>query len=38
MCSGGVRSWFSGSWYDGGAVSYINRVQTALAHRTWLGY
>jgi alkylhydroperoxidase family enzyme len=22
----------------GGAVSYINRVQTALAHRAWLGY
>ena len=35
---GCVGSWYSGSWYDSGAVNYINAVQTALAQRTWLGY
>lgn len=35
---GCVGSWFSGNWYDSGAVNYINAVQTALAQRTWLGY
>jgi hypothetical protein len=35
---GCVGSWFSGSWYDAGAVNYIHNVQTALAQRTWLGY
>ena len=35
---GCVGSWFSGSWYDSGAVGYINNVQTALAQRVWLGY
>lgn len=35
---GCVGSWFSGSWYDSGAVTYIGNVQTALAQRTWLGY
>ena len=35
---GCVGSWYSGSWYDAGAVTYINEVQAALANRTWLGY
>jgi hypothetical protein len=35
---GCVGSWFSGDWYDSGAVNYIHNVQEALAERTWLGY
>ena len=35
---GCVGSWFSGNWYDSGAVNYIDNVQTALAQRVWLGY
>lgn len=35
---GCVGSWFSGGWYDSSAVDYIHDVETALAHRTWLGY
>ena len=35
---GCVGSWYSGSWYDSGAVNYIHNVQLALAQRTWLGY
>jgi hypothetical protein len=35
---GCVGSWFSGAWYDSGAVNYIHNVQTALNQRTWLGY
>lgn len=35
---GCVGSWYSGAWYDSGAVNYINNVQLALAQRTWLGY
>jgi hypothetical protein len=35
---GCVGSWFSGGWYDSGAVSYIDNVRTALAQRSWLGY
>jgi hypothetical protein len=35
---GCVGSWYSGDWYDSGAVNYIHNVQTALAQRTWLGY
>jgi len=35
---GCVGAWFSGSWYDSGAVRYIGLVTTALAQRTWEGY
>jgi hypothetical protein len=35
---GCIGSWYSGDWYDSGAVNYIHNVQTALAQRTWLGY
>jgi hypothetical protein len=35
---GCVGAHFSGGWYDSGAVSYINQVQTTLAQRTWLSY
>jgi hypothetical protein len=32
---GAVGSWFSGSWYDAGAISYIADVQTHLANEPW---
>jgi hypothetical protein len=32
-----VGSWYSGSWYDSGAVTHIDDVQTVLAQRAWLG-
>jgi hypothetical protein len=35
---GCVGSWFSGSWYDSGAVDYIKRVKNALEQRTWTRY
>jgi hypothetical protein len=35
---GCVGSWFSGGWYDAGAVTYINRVKTLHANKTWLSY
>jgi hypothetical protein len=35
---GCVGSWYSGNWYDSGAVTYINNVRNALAQRVWLGY
>jgi hypothetical protein len=35
---GCVGSWYSGSWYDAGAVTYIQKVKTALARRTWRGF
>ncbi len=33
---GCIGRWFSGGWYDQGAVDYIQKVQTALANKTWL--
>lgn len=33
---GCLGRWFSGSWYDQGAVDYISQVKTALADKTWL--
>jgi hypothetical protein len=30
--------WYSGYWYDSGAVSYIQRVQSALNSRAWQSY
>jgi autotransporter family porin len=35
---GCVGSWFSGGWYDAGALTYINRVKTLHANKTWLSY
>jgi len=35
---GCVGSWFSGSWYDAGAVDYIKRVKNALEQRVWTRY
>jgi hypothetical protein len=32
---GCVGSWFSGNWYDTGAVNYINSVKSHLARQTW---
>jgi hypothetical protein len=33
---GCVGAWFSGSWYDSGAQSYISDVKGHLANRDWL--
>jgi hypothetical protein len=33
---GCIGDWFSGSWYDGGAISYIQDVQNNLASKAWL--
>ena len=32
---GCVGAWYSGRWYDPGAVSYISKVQSYLAQRIW---
>lgn len=34
---GCMGQWFSGGWYDAGAISYISSVQNNLANRVWLG-
>lgn len=34
---GCIGRWFSGAWYDAGAVGYISNVQGNLASRVWLG-
>ncbi len=36
MMWGCVGWWYSGSWYDSGALSYISQVQGYLAAETWL--
>jgi len=33
---GCVGRWFSGSWYDQGAIDYINTVKTNYANKDWL--
>lgn len=33
---GCLGRWFSGSWYDQGALNYIKEVKAALADKTWL--
>lgn len=33
---GCIGRWFSGSWYDQGALNYIAQVKAALANKTWL--
>lgn len=33
---GCLGRWFSGSWYDQGAVNYIQKVKATLASKTWL--
>ncbi|MGO9060764.1 MAG: O-antigen ligase family protein [Candidatus Binataceae bacterium] len=35
MLWGCMGDWFSGSWYDPGALRYIAEVKSALADRTW---
>jgi autotransporter family porin len=35
---GCVGKWYSGSWFDSGANSYIASVKQHLANRTWQGY
>jgi hypothetical protein len=36
MMWGCVGWWYSGSWYDSGALNYISQVQGYLADQTWL--
>lgn len=36
MLWGCVGGWFSGGWYDSGAVEYISKIKPILAHRQWL--
>lgn len=33
---GCLGRWFSGTWYNQGAVNYIQKVKTALANKSWL--
>lgn len=33
---GCLGRWYSGNWYDQGAVDYINKVKTHLANKPWL--
>lgn len=33
---GCIGRWYSGGWYDQGAVNYIASVKSALANKTWL--
>jgi hypothetical protein len=33
---GCLGRWFSGGWYNQGAVDYIQKVKTALANKAWL--
>ncbi|HEX4714210.1 MAG TPA: hypothetical protein VH164_04715 [Ktedonobacteraceae bacterium] len=33
---GCLGRWYSGGWYDQGAVNYIQKVKTALAQKAWL--
>lgn len=35
---GCVGYWYSGSWYDAGARSYINTVKTTLWQKPWIGW
>ena len=33
---GCVGRWYSGNWYDQGAINYINIVQTYYTNKPWL--
>ena len=33
---GCVGDWYSGGWYDQGAIDYVNQVQSILAQKPWL--
>ena len=35
MLWGCMGAWFSGSWYDSGALSYISSVKNAVANKPW---
>ncbi len=35
---GCLGRWFSGTWYNQGAVDYIQKVKTALAEQSWLKF
>ncbi len=35
MLWGCMGDWYSGNWFDHGAVGYISSVKAALADRTW---
>jgi hypothetical protein len=34
---GCVGNWYSGKWYDWGAINYIQQVKTLLSQKPWLG-
>ena len=34
---GCIGQWFSGAWYDPGAITYISNVQNNLQNQVWLG-
>ena len=34
---GCVGQWFSGGWYDSGAIDYISKVQNNAGNQVWLG-
>ena len=36
MLWGCIGQWYSGSWYDSGAISYIQQVKQYLSDQTWL--
>jgi Bacterial Ig domain/Abnormal spindle-like microcephaly-assoc'd, ASPM-SPD-2-Hydin len=38
MLWGCVGQWFSGDWYDSGALTYIGHVRTILGNKPWLGW
>lgn len=38
MLWGCIGQWFSGDWYDSGAIQYISDVQNLLASKPWLGW
>ena len=33
---GCIGRWFSGSWYDQGAINYINLIKGHLAKKEWM--
>jgi len=34
---GCIGQWYSGGWYDAGAIAYIGKVQSNLSDKVWLG-
>ena len=34
---GCVGNWYSGGWYDSGAINYIQQIKTLMSQQPWLG-